>query len=125
MTEHKKSMPVRIIVTVIYVIGIAISGYLTVKCFLPPASEPNPDAMIPFTENERAFIMMAFGFPFMVASCLSVVWAYGLRKSAKPRRSTFLALIPAVIDGIPFVVVAGVLLVMLAEGYLEALGILP
>ena len=104
MSEHKKSMPVRIIVTVVYIIGIAITLYLGVKC---------------------AFIMMAFGFPFMVASCLSVVWAYGLRKSAKPRRSTFLALIPAVIDGIPFVVVAGVLLVMLAEGYLEALGILP
>ena len=125
MSEHKKSMPVRIVVTVVYIIGIAITLYLGVKCFLPPTSEPDPDAMIPFTENERAFIMMAFGFPFMVASCLSVVWAYRLRKSAKPRRSTFLALIPAVIDGIPFVVVAGVLLVMLAEGYLEALGILP
>ena len=108
MTEHKKSMPVRIIVTVIYVM-----------------SEPNPDAMIPFTENESAFIMMAFGFPFMLASCLSVVWAYGLRKSAKPRRNSFLALIPAIIDGIPFVVVAGILLVMLVEGFLEVLGILP
>ena len=125
MSAHKKSMTVRIIVTVIYVIGIAISGYLTVKCFLPPASEPNPDAMIPFTENEAAFIMMGFGFPFMLSSCLSVVWAYGLRKSAKPRRNSFLALIPALMDGIPFVVVAGILLVMLVEGFLEVLGILP
>ena len=125
MTEHKKSMPVRIIVTVIYVIGIAISGYLTVKCFLPPVSEPNPDAMIPFTENEAAFIMMGFGFPFMLSSCLSVVWAYGLKKTEHSRRNILLALIPAIIDGIPFVVVAGILLVMLVEGFLEVLGILP
>ena len=125
MSAQKKLMPVRIIVTVIYVIGIAVSVYYAVKCFLPPASEPNPDAMIPFTENESACITMAFGFPFMLASCLSVIWAYGLRKSAKPRRNSFLALIPAIIDGIPFVVVAGILLVMLVEGFLEVLGILP
>ena len=125
MPAQKKSIPVRIIVTVIYVIGIAISGYLTVKCFLPPASEPNPDAMIPFTENESAFIKMAFGFPFMLASCLSVIWAYGLKKTEHSRRNILFALIPAVIDGIPFVVVAGVILIMLAEGFLEALGILP
>ena len=111
--------------TVVYIIGIAITLYLGVKCFLPPTSEPDPDAMIPFTENERAFIMMAFGFPFMVASCLSVVWAYGLRKSANRRRNTFLALIPAIVDGIPFLVVAGVILIMLVEGFLEVLGILP
>ena len=125
MPDNKKSLPVRIIVTVIYAIGIAISVYLAAKCFLPPTSEPDPMAMIPFTENERAFIIMAFGFPFMLGSCLSVVWAYGLRKSANHRRNTLLALIPASIDGIPFVVVAGILLVMLAQGFLEALGILP
>ncbi|MBQ9901247.1 MAG: hypothetical protein IJM51_02510 [Clostridia bacterium] len=125
MNENKKTLPVRMAVTVIYVIGILMTAYLGVKCFLPPTSEPDPMAMIPFTENERAFILMAFGFPFMLASCLSVIWAYGLRKSAKPRRNTFLALIPAVIDGIPFLVVAGIILIMLVEGYLEALGILP
>ena len=125
MSEHKKSMPARIIVTVIYAIGIAITVYLGIKCFLPPASGPNPDAMIPFTENESAFIMMAFGFPFMLASCLSVIWAYSLKKSPHPCRNIFLALIPAIIGCIPFVAVAGVMLVMLAEGYLEALGILP
>ena len=71
-------MPFRIIVTVVYIIGIAMTAYLGVKCFLPPASELDPMAMIPFTKNERAFVA-----------------------------------------------VAGILLVMLAEGYLEALGILP
>lgn len=125
MSEHKKSMPVRIIATVIYAVGIAITTYLGVKCFLPPTSEPDPEAMIPFTENERAFIMMAFGFPFMLASCLSVIWAYGLKKSQHPRRNIALALIPAIIDGIPFLVVAGIILVMLAEALLEVWGILP
>ena len=125
MSAQKKLMPVRIIVTVIYVIGIAISGYLTVKCFLPPASEPNPDAMIPFTENESAYIKMAFGFPFMLASCLSVIWVYGLKKTEHSRRNILFALIPALMDGIPFLVVAGVILIMLAEGFLEVLGILP
>lgn len=125
MKDNKKSLFVRIIVTAIYVIGILMTAYLGVKCFLPSTTEPDPMAMIPFTENERAFILMAFGFPFMLASCLSMIWAYGLRKAAKPRRNTFLALIPAIIDGIPFVVVAGIVLIMLVEGYLEALGILP
>ena len=63
MNDSKKSMPVRIAVTVIYVIGILMTAYLGVKCFLPSTTEPDPMAMIPFTENERAFIMMAFGFP--------------------------------------------------------------
>jgi hypothetical protein len=125
MNDSKKSMPVRIAVTVIYVIGILMTAYLGVKCFLPSTTEPDPMAMIPFTENERAFIMMAFGFPFMLASCLSVIWAFGLRKTAKPRRNTFLALIPAIVDGIPFVVVAGIIIVMLIQAYLEVLGILP
>ena len=125
MNDSKKSMPVRIALTVIYVIGILMTAYLGVKCFLPSTTEPDPMAMIPFTENERAFVLMAFGFPFMLASCLSVIWAYGLRKTSKPRRNTFLALIPAIVDGIPFVVIAGILLVMLAEGFLEVLGILP
>ena len=109
----------------IYAIGILMTAYLVVKCFLPSTTEPDPMAMIPFTENERAFIMMAFGFPFMLASCLSVIWAFGLRKTAKPRRNTFLALIPAIVDGIPFVVVAGMIIVMLIQAYLEVLGILP
>ena len=125
MSEYKKSMPFRIIVTVVYIIGIAMTAYLGVKCFLPPASELDPMAMIPFTKNERAFVMMAFGFPFMLAASLSVIWAYGMKKSQHPRRNILLVLIPAVIDAIPFVAVAGILLVMLAEGYLEALGILP
>jgi len=125
MNDSKKSMPVRIALTVIYVIGILMTAYFGVKCFLPSTTEPDPMAMIPFTENERAFVLMAFGFPFMLASCLSVIWAYGLRKTSKPRRNTFLALIPAIVDGIPFVVIAGILLVMLAEGFLEVLGILP
>ncbi len=125
MSEKNKPLSVRMAVTVIYVIGIVMTVFLGFKCVLPPTSEPNPDAMIPFTENERAFIMMAMGFPFMLASCLSVIWAFGLKKSPHPRRNILLTLIPAVIDGIPFVAVAGILLVMLVEGYLEALGILP
>ena len=125
MKSNKKSLPVRIAVTVIYAIGIMMTAYLCIKCFLPTSTEPDPMAMIPFTDNERAFIMMAIGFPFMLASCLSVIWAYGMKKSAKPRRNSFLALIPAVIDGIPFLVVAGFILIMLVEGLLEVLGILP
>ena len=125
MKDNKKTLFVRIIVTAIYVIGILMTAYLGVKCFLPSTTEPDPMAMIPFTENERAFILMAFGFPFMLASCLSMIWAYGLRRSSKPRRNTFLALIPAIVDGIPFVVVAGIIIVMLIQAYLEVLGILP
>lgn len=121
--NNKKSLTVRIIVTVVYVIGIAFTAYLGVKCFLPSTTAPAPTAMIPFTENESAFVIMAFGFPFMLGSCLSVIWAYGLRKSPKPRRNTLLALIPAFIDGIPFVAVAGIVLIMLAEGFLEIWGI--
>ena len=125
MFDNKKSKPIRIILTVVYAVGIAMTLYFGIKCLLPSASEPNPAAMIPFTENESAFIIMACGFPLMLASCLSVIWAYGLRKSAKPRRNIILALIPAVIDGIPFVAVAGIVIVMLVEGFLEAFGILP
>lgn len=124
-SNMKQSKAVKVVVTVIYIVGICITAYLGVKCFLPSVSEPDPMAMIPFTENEKALITMALGFPFMLASSLLVIWAYELRKSGHSRRGVFFALIPAIIDGIPFLIVAGVITVMMAKGYLEALGLLP
>ena len=80
----------------------------------------NPDAMLPFMEYERAFVMMALGCPFMAASTVSVIWAYGLSKTEHAWRKLVLLSLPAAVDALPLLFLVGVLAVMLVKGIMEA-----
>lgn len=121
----KKSKLLKIIFTVIYVIGIGFTVYYAVRFGLQSDHVAYPDAMIPFTDSEIAFTRMAMGCPLMMLSAFSMMWVYDLKHTQHPRRNSVLIFLPAVIDGIPFLFVVGFIIVLIIEAYLEVLGILP
>ena len=119
-----KSKLIKIILTVIYLTGVVFTIYYGIKYCLHSTYVSNPDAMLPFMEYERAFILMAVGFPFMLASTISVIRAWHLKKARHSRLKIVLVSLPAIVDAVPFVVGVGFILFLLVEGYLEAFGIL-
>lgn len=120
----KKTKWLKILLTVIYVMGIGCNLYLLLLMCLHPNHVQSPDAMLPMTDFERAFVMMAMGFLPMAASALSLVWVYDLKYSLHRRRNIFLTLLPAVIDAAPFVFMVGLVTVMLVKAWLEVLGVI-
>lgn len=120
----KKSKWLKMLLTVMYVIGIGCNLSLLLMMCLHPNHVAAPDAMLPMTDFARAFVMMAIGFLPMAASAFSMVWVYDLKKSLHRRRNIFLVLLPAVIDAVPFVFMVGLVLVMLVEALLEVLGLI-
>ncbi len=120
----KKAKWLKILLTVIYVIGVGCNLYLLLTMCLHPNHVGDPAAMLPMTDFEWAFVMMAIGFLPMAASALATVWVYDLKQTRHPRRNSVLILIPAIIDAIPFVFMVGLVIVMIAEACLEILGIL-
>ena len=81
ISNFGKAGIVKAVLTLIYVIGVGFTVYYGIKFCMHSTYVANPDAMLPFMEYERAFVMMALGCPFMAASTVSVIWAYGLRKT--------------------------------------------
>ena len=120
----KKSKGLKILLTVIYVMGIGGNLSLLLMMCLHPHHVAAPDAMLPMTDFERAFVMMAIGFLPMAVSALSMVWVYDLKHSLHRRRNIVLVLLPAVIDAVPFVFMVGLVMVMLAEALLEIPGLI-
>lgn len=121
----KKSNWLKIFLTVIYVIGVGCNLYLLLTMCLHPNHVEAPDAMLPMTDFERAFVMLAIGFLPMAASAFSMMWVYGLKQTRHPRRNGVLIFLPAIVDAIPFVFMVGLAIVMIVEAFLEILGILP
>lgn len=121
----KKSKWIQMILVLIYIIGVGFTVHYGITFCMHNTYVANPDAMLPFTEYERALIMMAFGCPFMVASVVSIVWCYDLRHTKHAKRNMFLVSLPAIVDLIPFVFAIVFLVFLILEGYLETLGIIP
>ena len=120
----KKSKWLKMLLTVMYVIGIGCNLYLLLLMCLHPDHVAAPDAMLPMTDAERAFVMMAAGFLPMAGAACSVAWVYDLKHTLHRRRNLFLVLLPAIIDAVPFVFMVGLVLVMLVEALLEVLGLI-
>lgn len=120
----KKNKWLKILLTVLYITGIGCHLVLLLTMCLHPHRVASPDAMLPMTDFERAFVMMAAGFIPMAGSALSLVWVYDLKNTAHRQRNMILALLPAAVDAVPFVFMAGLVLVMLAEAWLEVFGLI-
>lgn len=106
---------VKAVLTLIYGIGVGCTVYFGIKFCMHSTYVINPDAMLPFMEYERAFCIMALGCPFMIASTISMIWAYGLHKAEHPKRKILLLSVPAVLDAIPFLFIILVLVIGLAK----------
>ncbi|MBR1852451.1 MAG: hypothetical protein IJ794_04665 [Lachnospiraceae bacterium] len=113
----------KIFLVLIYGIGVGFTLYYAIKFCMHSTYVAYPDAMIPFTEYQRAFAIMALGCPFMAASTVSVIWAYGLRKAKHAGRKMLLLAVPAIIDAIPLTFIIGVFVVGLVMQAMREIGI--
>ena len=112
----------RIIATTIYIVGICCVLYLGIKGILggdqiAPSGNPNP--MLEFTEFESSVFMLAIGCIPMVASCLFMIRAYKIKDKAK----IICILIPGLITAIPFIFVAGFMLLLMGLAVLDIMGL--
>jgi hypothetical protein len=83
----------KIIFSIIYVIGIICVVVFSGMYLQHSTIVPYPDAMLPMMKYEIAAWRLLIGFPFMAASCISIVLAYKLRKVTK----MILVSLPAVV----------------------------
>lgn len=109
----------KIIAAIIYITGICSVLFFGISAVLGGDAVKSPDAMIPFTEFERNIIILGIGFIPMIASCLFLISAYGIRERSK----RILVLIPAIVTGIPFIIGVCFLAYLLLLGMLDALGL--
>ncbi len=79
----KAGSALKIIFSVIYAIGIICVVVLSGMYLQHSTIVPNPDAMIPMMKYEIAAWRLIIGLPFMIASCISIVLVYKIRKVTK------------------------------------------
>ena len=102
----------------IYIIGIGCVACLLIRAFVGGANVSNPQAMLPVTEFEASSILLGIGFIPMLVSSLFVIFLFDVKKIVK----RILILIPSLIALIPFIIIAGTLVLMLIKGFFEAVG---
>lgn len=112
----------KMLCTIIYIIGICCVCYYGFVFLSHNQTIKNPEAMLPFTEYESAFCMLGFGAIPMVASCFSMCWAYSLKHTKHKKRNIFLIFIPAIPCTICFMFIGVLILIMLVEGWFNAIG---
>ncbi|WP_029319727.1 hypothetical protein [Butyrivibrio sp. AE3004] len=108
----------KIIATTIYILGICCVLFFGASAVFGGNTVSNPEAMIPFTEFERNIIMLGMGFIPMIASCLFMLYAYGIKERSK----RILVLIPGIVTGIPFIVGACFVVYLIFLGMLDVIG---
>lgn len=85
---------VRIISNTIYGIGVAITISLGCVALLGSNQRINPDAMLPFTWRELAFMWLAVGSVPMLLACMVVYKFNAIKNSSHKIRNFILIFIP-------------------------------
>ena len=105
----------QIISLIIYVIGVVCVVIFLLKALLGGENVANSQAMLPVTAFEANCIILGIGFIPMILSTIYLIHSYEVKKPLY----RILVLIPCVIAGIPFVIIAGTLILMLIKGYYD------
>jgi hypothetical protein len=95
--QNAMSKPARIISNTIYGIGAAIAVGLSCVALLGSNQPINPDAMLPFTWREQAFMWLAFGTIPMLLACMAVYKFNAIRNSSHKTRNFILIFLPGFI----------------------------
>lgn len=111
----------QMLAVIIYTAGILCVVYFLLKAVLGGSRVSNPDAMLPMTDFEGSMIVLGIGFLPMAASCVFLVWAFGIRKWAR----RFLIFLPGIVTMVPFLVCASILSVaVVKEMYVQSTGLI-
>ena len=104
----------------IYTVGVICVIYLLFRGFVGSDNVSNPQAMLPVTEFEASSILLGIGFIPMFISSLFVIRLFDVKKHLK----RLFIFIPCIITVIPFIIIAGILILMFIRGYLEAFNLM-
>jgi len=87
----------KIIINTVYGIGVLITIGLGCIAIFGSNQITNPDAMLPFTWKELAFIWLAFGSIPMLSACIAVYKFNMIKESLHKKRNFFLIFLPGFI----------------------------
>ncbi|NLD47118.1 MAG: hypothetical protein GX660_07950 [Clostridiaceae bacterium] len=108
----------RIIANIVYGIGVAVVVSLACIALFGSTQIINPDAMIPFTWKERAFIGLSFGTIPMLLACMAVYKFNAIKNSMHKKRNFFLIFLPGFICGACALFIIGLVIVGMVNSFL-------
>ncbi|HHW23000.1 MAG TPA: hypothetical protein GXX26_08990 [Clostridiaceae bacterium] len=112
------SKSARIISNIVYGIGVAIVISLVCIALFGPAQYANPDAMIPLTWKELAFIWLSFGSIPMLLACMAVYKFNAIKNTANKKRKFILIFLPGFICGACALFIIGVMVAGMVNSFL-------
>jgi hypothetical protein len=114
----KDSKTLRIISNIMYGIGVAAVLFLAAVWLFGPSAAVNPDAMLPVTHRERAFLGLAVGVIPMSLACAAVYCFNGLSGGPRKVRYFLLTFLPAFACLACALFLAGVFLVGMVNSFI-------
>lgn len=108
----------KIISNIVYGIGVVITVTLSGIALFSSNSTGNPDAMLPFTWKERAFIWLALGALPMLLACIAVYKFNVIKNSSNKKRNFVLIFLPGFICSACALFIIGVVIIGIANSFL-------
>jgi len=99
----------KIISNAVYSCGVVIALFLGIASLFGPNEAINPEAMLPVTWKEQAFIGLAFGTVPMLLACMAVYKFNDIKNSVHNKRNLVLIFLPGFICSICALFVIGVI----------------
>jgi len=110
---------VRVTSNAIYIIGVAVLLTLLTFYIIGANMVPYPEAMIPWSMRDIAFMGLAIGAIPMGIACVAVYHFNRLRQSPKKTFKTILLFAPGVVCGICLLVAAGFIAFIMMKFLIE------
>ena len=99
----------QIVSNAIYSVGVGITLYFCIVCLFGSNEAISPDAMIPISWKEQAFIGLAVGMVPMLLACMAVYKFNAVKNTLHKRRNFFLVFFPGFICSACALFVAGLM----------------
>lgn len=100
----------KIVSNVVYISGVVFTLCLSIICLFGANESINPEAMIPITWKEQAFIGLAVGTVPMILACTAVYKFNGIKKGTHKKRNFFFIFLPGFICSACAIYVVGVII---------------
>ena len=104
---------------IIYAIGVLIFAALVGMWIFGANTVPYPEAMIPYSLREQAFIWLAFGAIPMILASMAVYKFNAVKRSMHRKRNFVLIFAPGFVCGVCLLVILGIFAIMVVQGILH------
>ena len=101
---------IKLILNAVYSVGVLIVLYLGIVSLFGSSEVMNPDAMLPYTYKERAFLLLALGTIPMLLACMAVYKFNAVKNSIHKKRNFVFIFLPGFICSACALFVIGLLI---------------